>query len=219
MSDVSSLKDTIVPKSDRINADDFLAGAETVTVTAVKRGDADTPVAIHLEGKKPYYPCKSMRRVLIACWGDDGRAWVGRQMTLFCDPEVVFGGVKVGGIRISHLSHIDSDLTLSLTKTRGKKAPFVVRRLTSSKPEAKPAAEPIEQPFYDAEKFEANFQAWADLIASGKKTADQIIAAVQKCGRLTVGQVDRIKAVKLAADDRGDPPAELDDGDPFLGQE
>lgn len=214
MSDVSSLKDTIAPKSDRINADDFLAGAETVTVTAVKRGDADTPVAIHLEGKKPYYPCKSMRRVLIACWGDDGRAWVGRQMTLFCDPEVVFGGVKVGGIRISHLSHLESDITISLTKTRGKKAPFVVRRLQSTNAAApKPAAEPIEQPFYDAEKFEANFQAWADLIASGKKTHDQIIAAVQKGGRLTVGQVDRIKAVAIPKPEEPEP--ELTDGDPF----
>lgn len=214
MSDVSSLKDTIVPKSDRINADDFLAGAETVTVTAVKRGDADTPVAIHLEGKKPYYPCKSMRRVLIACWGDDGRAWVGRQMTLFCDPEVVFGGVKVGGIRISHLSHLESDMTISLTKTRGKKAPFVVRRLQpNAETETKPAAEPIEQPFYDAEKFEANFQAWAGLIASGKKTADQIVAAVQKGGRLTVGQVDRIKAVAIPKPEEPEP--ELTDGDPF----
>lgn len=213
MSDVSSLKDTIVPKSDRINADDFLAGSETVTITAVKRGDADTPVAIHLDGKKPYYPCKSMRRVLIACWGDDGRAWVGRSMTLFNDPEVLFGGVKVGGIRISHLSNLESDMTISLTKTRGKKAPFVVHRLTGATPVSKPAAEPIEQPMYDADKFNANFPQWEELIASGKKTADQIIAAVQKGGRLTVGQVDRIRAVQPREEPKQEaPPA---DGDPF----
>ena len=196
MNDVSSLKDTIAPKSDRVNADDFLAGPEQVKITAVKRGDADTPVAIHLEGRKPYYPCKSMRRVLITCWGDDGREWVSREMILFNDPEVVFGGVKVGGIRISHLSHLDSDMTISLTKTRGKKAPFVVRRLQSNVAhEKKPAAEPVEQPMYPAEKFNENFPKWEAMIQAGDKTADQILAAVQKGGRLTVGQVDRIRAV------------------------
>ena len=71
MTDATNLRDTIAPKSDRVNADDFLAGPETVTITAVKRGDADTPVAIHIEGRKPYYPCKSMRRVLISAWGDN----------------------------------------------------------------------------------------------------------------------------------------------------
>lgn len=214
MNDVSSLKDTIVPKSDRVNADDFLAGPEHVKITAVKRGDADTPVAIHLEGRKPYYPCKSMRRVLITCWGDDGREWVDREMVLFNDPEVVFGGVKVGGIRISHLSHLESDMTISLTKTRGKKAPFVVRRLDGAKVDKKTAAEPVEQPMYPADKFNENFPKWESLIQAGDKTADQILAAVQKGGRLTVGQVDRIKAVAVnppAVEE--DPPQE--EGNPF----
>jgi hypothetical protein len=30
-------------------------------------------------------------------------------MTLYCDPEVQFGGMKVGGIRISHMSDIDGE--------------------------------------------------------------------------------------------------------------
>lgn len=215
MNDVSSLKDTIVPKSDRVNADDFLAGPEQVKITAVKRGDADTPVAIHLEGRKPYYPCKSMRRVLITCWGDDGREWVSREMILFNDPEVVFGGVKVGGIRISHLSHLETDMTISLTKTRGKKAPFVVRRLQSNAaPEKKPAAEPVEQPMYPAEKFNENFPKWEALIASGDKTAEQILAAVQKGGRLTVGQVDRIKAVVVNPSMEEEEPHQ-EEGNPF----
>lgn len=215
MSDVSSLKDTIVPKSDRVNADDFLAGPERVKITAVKRGDADTPVAIHLEGRKPYYPCKSMRRVLITCWGDDGREWVGREMVLFNDPEVVFGGVKVGGIRISHLSHLDSDMTISLTKTRGKKAPFVVRRLQSNvAPEKNPATEPVEQPMYSADKFNENFPKWEAMIQAGDKTAEQILAAVQKGGRLTVGQVDRIKAVAVNPPAAEEEPSQ-EEGNPF----
>jgi len=213
MNDVSNLKDTIAPKSDRVNADDFLTGAETVTVTAVKRGDADTPVAIHIEGKKPYYPCKSMRRVLIALWGKDGNAWVGRSMTLYNDPEVVFGGVKVGGIRISHVSHIESDFSVSLTKTRGKKAPFVVKKLVGGAASESAAIQEVEQPYYPAEKFETNFPAWEKLIAEGKKTADQIIASVERGGRLTVGQGDRIRGVKVAEGEQEAAP--MSEGDPF----
>lgn len=214
MTNEVDIRKATMAKSDQMNADDLLAGPITGAITNVRAGNKEQPVQIDLDcWHVPYKPCKSMIRVLAACWGDNAKDWHGRSMTLYNDPEVVYGGIKVGGIRISHLSHLESDMTISLTKTRGKKAPFMVRRLTSAKPEAKPAAEPIEQPFYDAEKFEANFQAWADLIASGKKTADQIIAAVQKGGRLTVGQVDRIKAVTVPKPDEPEP--ELDEGDPF----
>jgi hypothetical protein len=37
--------------------------------------------------------------------------------------------VRVGGIRISHLSDIPADTSLSLTETKGRKAVHVVRRL------------------------------------------------------------------------------------------
>ncbi|NKU61704.1 hypothetical protein GS891_00190 [Rhodococcus hoagii] len=47
-------------------------------------------------------------------------------MTLYRDPAVRFGGQDVGGIRVSHLSHIDKRLTLALTVTRGRRAPYVV---------------------------------------------------------------------------------------------
>ena len=131
---VQDLRDTIVPKSDQLNADDLLGGAITVQVTAVRRGDRDQPVAVHVDGgHQPYKPCKSMRRVLISAWGNDGGAWVGRSMTLVRDAEVVFGGVKVGGVRISHLSHIDGRLTLPLMVTRGQRKPYTVEPLVASK--------------------------------------------------------------------------------------
>lgn len=139
MGDVSSLKDTIVAKSDQLNGDDLLSGPRTVTVTAVRRSAApDQPVEIAFQGDngKPYKPCKSMRKVLIFAWGDDGREWVGRSMTLFTDPEVKFGGIKVGGIRISHLSDIERDIAISLTATKGKKAPVTVKKLVVEKKQA-----------------------------------------------------------------------------------
>jgi hypothetical protein len=188
MNDVSSLRDTIAPKSDRVNADDFMAGPETVTITAVKRGDPDTPVAVHIEGRKPYYPCKSMRRVLISAWGDNGADWVGKSMTLFTDPSVRFGGVAVGGIRISHLSHIERDLALSLTATRGKRTPYTVRKLAATQPAPAPAAT------YPEKQFAEQLPKMRDSIESGKSTADKIVAYCLTIGTLTPEQEAAIRA-------------------------
>lgn len=130
--DISNLRDTIIPKSDQLNAEQLIGRQLTITVSGVTRGTSEEqPVTIHYEndGGRPYKPCKSMRKVLVFCWGDDGREWVGRSMTLYNDPDVKFGGVKVGGIRISHLSHIERDTALSLTATRGKKENHLIKRL------------------------------------------------------------------------------------------
>ena len=131
MSNVSDLRDTIIPKSDQLNAEQLIGGPMSFTVTEVKRGDGDQPVSIHYENDqgRPFKPCKTMRKILIFAWGDDGRAWAGKSMTLFCDPDVKFGGVKVGGIRISHLTHIERDMAVSLNTTKGKKGEFVIKKL------------------------------------------------------------------------------------------
>ena len=66
--------------------------------------------------------------------GGAGHAWIGRSMTLYNDPEVKFGGVMVGGIRISHMSHIERDIALSLTSTKGKKQGYTVHKLEVQRP-------------------------------------------------------------------------------------
>ncbi len=123
----------VTPKSDQLNADDLIGGPRTITVTKVSanQGSPEQPVSIWFDGDngKPYKPCKSMRRVLVHVWGSDARGYVGRSMTLYCDPGVQFGGMKVGGIRISHMSHIDKEQTMALTATRAKRAPFTVQPL------------------------------------------------------------------------------------------
>ena len=186
MSDVSSLRDTVAPKSDRRNADDFLAGSETVKIIAVKRGDAESPVAVHLENSKPWYPCKSMRRILIAAYGDNGGDWVGKSMTLYCDPAVRFGGVAVGGIRIAALSHIESDIAISLTTTRGKRTPYTVKKL-----------EILGD--YPADRFAENLPAWLSAIKDGRATAKQILAKVSQSGKLTAEQINLIESTQEAA--------------------
>jgi len=120
------VRKSIVPKSDQLNADDLVTGPITVTITTVKRGDREQPIIVEIEGHRPYKPCKTMRRVLIAVYTDDPRNWIGKQLTLYCDPEVTWAGVKVGGIRISHVSGITEPKTFLLTQTRGKKSEVVI---------------------------------------------------------------------------------------------
>lgn len=136
MYDVQDLRATIVPKSDQLNAEQLMLGDLTVTVSDVRIGSDDQPVIVHYDGDdgRPYKPCKTMRKVLIFAWGEDGTQWVGKAMTLYNDPAVRFGGLSVGGIRISHLSHIEREIALSLTATKGKKAAHTIKPLKSAKP-------------------------------------------------------------------------------------
>jgi hypothetical protein len=138
-----NLAETITPKSDQLNADDLISGPVTIKVTAIKgSNEPQQPVSIHYEGDngKPYKPCKSMRRVLVSAWGANGLDYVGRSMTLYRDDSVLFGGIAVGGIRISHLSHIEKDLTLALTVSRASRKPYSVKRLEVAAPIADVAA-------------------------------------------------------------------------------
>jgi hypothetical protein len=131
---------TIVPKSDQLNADDLIAGPRTIQITGVTITQGEQPVSIHFEGDngKPYKACKSMCRVMVNAWGADSKKYAGRSMTLFREPTVKWGGMEVGGIRISHMSHIDSKLTMALTMTRANKKPYTVTPLVTRKESAPP---------------------------------------------------------------------------------
>ena len=127
------LTDSIAPRSDQMNAEDLLTGPRTFTVTEVRKGSsAEQPVSIYLAefpSDRPFKPSKTVRRLIVSAWGKESEAYTGRRLTLYRDPDVTFGKDKVGGIRVSHMSHIDKRITLALTTTRGKRAPFVVEPL------------------------------------------------------------------------------------------
>ncbi|MFC6792733.1 hypothetical protein ACFQE0_26135 [Methylobacterium komagatae] len=122
----------MLPRARSSNADDLIGGPRTIRITKVARStEPDQPIAINFEGDggKPYLPCKSMRRVLVTVWGNDGNAYVGRSMTLYRDDKVLFGGIAVGGIRISHMTDLEREMTLALTVTKARRAPYVVKPL------------------------------------------------------------------------------------------
>ncbi len=125
------ITETTAPNSNQQNFDDVATTARTVTITKVVAGSAEQPVEIHIAEfpGRPYKPSKSMRRVLVAAWGPEASTYVGRRITLYGDPSVKFGGIALGGIKISHLSDIKETHTLMLTETRGKRNPHTINPL------------------------------------------------------------------------------------------
>ena len=123
---------TLEPASDQLDAVELIGGPRTFTIASVSKGTPEQPVEIHLDGfPRPWRPGKSMRRVLAAAWGTDASVYAGRRVTLYCDPDVRFGGDVVGGTRISHLSHIPKRLSVPLLVSHGKSgggAGYSVRR-------------------------------------------------------------------------------------------
>ena len=158
------MNSTITPKSDQINSDDLIGGPRTVMITRVtgNEGNAEQPVNVFFEGDdgKPFRPCKSMRRVMVKIWGPDASQYVGKGMTIYRDPKVKWGGMEVGGIRISHMTGLEKPEVLALTETRAKRAPYTVQPLkieaTNNDAAAKWAAKFIENIARapDAEKLE-----------------------------------------------------------------
>lgn len=131
---MSSMLDTIIPKSDQLNADDLIGGRSlTIKITKVLLAAVDQPVTMHYEqdNGKPYKPGKSMRRVLVNIWGPDANKYIGRSLTLYRDDKITFGGMNVGGLRISHMSDISEPVTLALTATRASRKPFTVKPLVA----------------------------------------------------------------------------------------
>lgn len=120
----------IVAKSDQWNADDFAGGPRTFTIEDVQiRPGTEQPVQIKLAGSNKFFrPCKTVSRVLVAAWGADANAYRGRSVTLYTDPAVTWGGMKVGGIRISHMSDLAQPLVIALQEKKGS------RKMTTIQP-------------------------------------------------------------------------------------
>lgn len=133
---IADLRSTTLPKSSQLNADQLIVGPMDLTITDVQLGpDEKQPIAVHYENEagRPFLPCLSMRRVLLAAWGRDGREWIGKSLRVFHDPQVRFGGDDVGGVRISHMTDIPGRrIELKLTATRGKKVLYTIERMEAA---------------------------------------------------------------------------------------
>lgn len=139
MTDISA---HLEAKSDQLNNIDLMGGDITVTITEVKvlKKGSEQPIWVYYKGDegKPWKPSKSMNRLMAAIWGADSSKWVGRRLTLYRDPTVTFGKDKTGGIRISHMSHLEESTEITLPKSKGKFGAITVRPLSAMAAEIDP---------------------------------------------------------------------------------
>lgn len=191
MTDITA---TIQPKTDQMNYDHLLTGPITITVSGVRvNTSSEQPVIVNFEGDdgKPFKPCKSMRRVMAKGWGADSSKYVGRSMTLYGDQDVIFGGQKVGGIRISHMSHIDRPISLPLSASKTKRILYKVEPLRlDSSPQAKPT------------RIEFSMETYTraiEKIISESETHDELQTRFDRMSdwRRQAAQTDREQATKL----------------------
>jgi hypothetical protein len=140
-----NLSQVTLAKSDQLNADDLIGGPRTFTVAEVRRGDSEQPVAIVLEefpANRPFKPSKTVLRVLSYVWGEETDDWPERpRFTLYRDAKVKWAGQEIGGIRVSHMSHITEPKKIALAESKGKKSLHVVQPL----PDAAPASTPVDE--------------------------------------------------------------------------
>lgn len=115
------------PKSDQLNADDLMFAPVAVKIVKVKPGNKEQPIVIELaDGLRPYKPCKTMIRILRAHFGDNAQDWINQQLILFRDPDAEYGGVKMGGIRISHATGLTEPKTFIITTRRGRRGEYTL---------------------------------------------------------------------------------------------
>lgn len=111
------ITEALAPASDQLDAIELVEPRTFTIDTGSRLGKRDRKVVAEIrlvDFDRVWRPSKGMLDVLAACWGKDGKQWVGRRVTLYRDENVMLGREKRGGTRISHLSHIDGprDITI-----------------------------------------------------------------------------------------------------------
>lgn len=213
MSDMTAV---IIPKSDQISADSLISGDMIITITAVKvTPGQEQPVSMQFDGSPLVYrPCKSMARVMVAAWGPDSSAYVGRSLQLYRDPSVKWGGMDVGGIRIRKMTHMPDDrpMTMALTATKGSRKLYTVQPLVVQVVPTQPATMTSADALYiakrAAEKGVESFRAWFNT-DEGKDC--------RKYGPIAIGSpaLAELQTIASGADAMRAMPDPLADMDPL----
>ena len=133
---------TLVSNSTQLDNVDLMGGPRVFTITGVTMNESDQPLHIALaEYGRPWKPGVTMRRLLSEMWGAESDDWIGRQVRLYRDEAVTFGNVTPGGTRISHASHLDKRVEVTLPTSKGKFGKFTVDPLTDAPAPSSPPPE------------------------------------------------------------------------------
>lgn len=181
---MTTLAEALAPRSDQLNADDLIPGPRVLKFTGVRviKDGRDIKLVLNFEGDngKPWKPCKSMGRAMVMAWGitdENITQMIGKSVRVFRDPEVSFGDQKqIGGIRISHMSHITKPAQIKLTVSQGKKAMFTFHPLvTDAETKADAAAEWAAKHISELGQMD-DLDALDKHIAAGAKAVERLKA-------------------------------------------
>ena len=156
------ITDTLAANSNQFNAADIMGAPATVQILhASRQEDPKQPLVLKVSGGfKPWLPCKTVRRILSEAWGADAGVWIGRWVTLYREPSVVYAGEEVGGIRVSALSDIPGNMTVKIKERKtGKPSEYKIAKLTPPK---------------EAEMDLATFRSWIGHAMKNGWTKEQI---------------------------------------------
>lgn len=182
--DISQL---LLAKSDQSNAADLIGAPVTGTVlrVEVKLDAKEQPVSVWLDclpRGRPWRPCKTAMRLLSEGWGPDTDRWVGRRLRLYHEPEVTFGRMQTGGIRVAAMSHIKrGGLRVALPERRGQYRMWVIEELPGDAPRVDAAPPDLDATMADL-----------DL------TRDEVDAYLVSQSKPPIGDLDDAQRVALA---------------------
>jgi hypothetical protein len=126
--------------------------------------------------------------------------------------------MEVGGIRISHMSHIERDMLLQLSVTKGKRAPTIIKPLVAE-------VKPITNTRQTAEQWAADHIAAVQNAADSDALDELLIKGSKPMGKLQGEKPELWAEVNTAyaarrgqLEQQGKPAADMGDGvgdDPF----
>ena len=143
MNDHDGFAESLMAKSDQINAADLMGGPITIKIAGLKVKNSEVQKwTMRLDGNDKFYrPCLGMRRLIAEVWGGP-KNYAGGSMTLFREGDTVYGGKEVGGIRISHMTGIDAPVEITVPIRRGVMRTYVVKPLKVAAPTPPPTTAP-----------------------------------------------------------------------------
>src|SRR6478736_5028408 len=204
--EMTDLTSAIEPKSDQLNSDDLVSGPRTIKITKVVVKDSgEQRVSIFFEGdnNKPWKPAKTMTRLLVAIWKNkDSQSFVGKSVTLYRDPSVTWGALAVGGIRVSHASHIDEKMVIAVRQKKGVSTPVTILPLKEDTQQQRPSAsQPTTDPYADyartfarklkEEPWQAVDSWWTDTEADREGMAPE---RIEKMSAALAAKIDKENA-------------------------
>lgn len=220
---MTTLAEALAPKSDQLNAADLISGPRVLKITKarISKEDRATKIVLNFEGDngKPWKPCKTMGRGMVMAWAiTDEEQFVGKSVRVYRDPTVTFGAEgEIGGIRISHLSHIDKPATAKLMVSKGKYALFTFNPLVTEAP--RQTAEEWAETHIAAVERVDSLERLAEMQTNSARALEKLAATKAETHKRVIDayaqRLDELSANNEPATGRAD----TDHGDQFPGDE